>query len=146
MFGACFGHQAIAKALGGTVARNPGGWVFGLTETRMEGAKLRLYAAHLEQVTGLPPGADPLGGNDDCPVGAFRIGQTVLTTQYHPEMTPDFAAALVAEYGPKLPAEVSRRAEASLTGAADTAAIADRIVRFFEDAQDSAARRSIAVT
>lgn len=134
MFGACFGHQAIALALGGTVAQNPGGWVFGLVTTRMEGASLCLYAAHSEQVTALPDGAKALGGNAECPIGAFRIGQTVLTTQYHPEMTPDFAAALVAEYAPKLPADVADRARASVTQPADTRTIAARIVRFFEQA------------
>jgi GMP synthase-like glutamine amidotransferase len=146
MFGACFGHQAIARALGGTVTQNPDGWVFGLTRTRMDGTPLSLYAAHLEQVTTLPPGAEALGGNDECPIGAFRIGPTVLTTQYHPEITPDFAAALVAEYAPKLPPIVAERAFASLAGRADTAVIAARIARFFEEAQDSAASRSIAVT
>ncbi len=132
LFGACFGHQAIAKALGGQVGHNPGGWVFGLTETEMEGARLRLYAAHLEQVTALPEGAVALGGNADCPVGAFRVGARVLTTQYHPEMTPEFAGALVAEYGPKLPAEVAARARASLAQVADRARIAERIAVFFE--------------
>lgn len=145
LFGACFGHQAIALALGGQVSRNPGGWVFGLTETGMEGHRLNLYAAHVEQVTALPPGAEALGGNADCPVGAFRIGPTVLTTQYHPEMTAEFAGALVAEYAPKLPPEVAARAHASLAGQADTAVIAGRIVRFFEEAQDRAASRSMAV-
>ena len=53
LFGACFGHQAIALALGGAVGQNPGGWVFGTTETSvadpapwMEGGPIRQYAAH----------------------------------------------------------------------------------------------------
>ena len=74
LFGACFGHQAIAKALGGVVGFNPGGWVFGLTETEMEGQRLRLYAAHKEQVLALPEGAVVVGGNADCPVGSFAHG------------------------------------------------------------------------
>ncbi|MGB4826744.1 MAG: type 1 glutamine amidotransferase [Paracoccaceae bacterium] len=96
--GACFGHQAIAKALGGSVGPNPEGWVFGLTETNMEGRDIRLYAAHKEQVTALPAGAEPLGGNTGRPIGAFRLGLRILTTQYHPEITPDFAKAQVEEY------------------------------------------------
>ena len=132
LFGACFGHQAIAKALGGVVGDNPGGWVFGLTETEIEGVPVRLYAAHSEQVLHLPAGAVVIGGNADCPVGSFAIGKTVLTTQYHPEMTPEFVTALVGEYADKLPADVARRAEASLAQVADRATIAARIVRFFE--------------
>lgn len=134
LFGACFGHQAIAKALGGVVGDNPGGWVFGLTGTEMEGAQMRLYAAHSEQVLRVPEGAVVLGGNADCAVGSFAIGRHVLTTQYHPEMTPAFMAALVAEYGPKLPVDVAARARGSLAAVADRAAIAARIVRFFERA------------
>jgi GMP synthase-like glutamine amidotransferase len=134
VFGACFGHQAIAKALGGRVDRNPGGWVFGLEETVLEGEPIRLYAAHVEQVTALPAGAKSLGGNAGCPNGAFQIGTRVLTSQYHPEITPQFAAALVEEYADKLPPAVALRAKESLAETADSARIADRIIRFFESA------------
>ena len=132
LFGACFGHQAISVALGGVVGDNPGGWVFGATDTVMEGSLIRLYAAHREQVLTVPTGAVVLGGNADCPVGSLAIGRRVLTTQYHPEMTHDFMAALVAEYADKLPADVAARARASLAVEADRAAIAARMIRFFE--------------
>lgn len=133
LFGACFGHQAIAAALGGVVGDNPGGWVFGAVDTVMDDAKIRLYAAHSEQVLAGPDGAVVLGGNADCMVGSFAIGSRVLTTQYHPEMTHDFMTALVAEYADKLPADVAARARASLAIAADRDVIAARIVRFFEE-------------
>ena len=97
----------------------------------MEGRPIRLYAAHNEQVTALPAGAEPLGGNAACPFGAFRIGGHILTTQYHPEITPHFAAALAAEYADKLPAEVAARARASLDRTAETDRLARRIVDFF---------------
>ena len=141
LFGACFGHQAIAVALGGTVARNPGGWVLGVTDTTMDGAApwmagdggpVRMNAAHLEQVTRLPAGATVIGGNADCPVGSFRIGAKVFTTQYHPEMTPDFIAALVEELAPKLPSGVAAQARASLHQPAELDRVAGWIVRFFE--------------
>lgn len=134
LFGACFGHQAIATALGGVVGYNPGGWVFGLTETQMEGQPIRLYAAHKEQVLVLPKGAVVTGGNADCPVGSFAIGDKVLTTQYHPEMTPDFIAALVEELSGDLPAPVITAARQSLDQTADRDRITARIVRFFEGA------------
>lgn len=135
IFGACFGHQAIAMALGGHVAKNPGGWVFGLVETTVEGVPMKLYGSHMEQVVDLPPGAVVLGGTADCPVGSFAIPGRVMTTQYHPEMSHDFITDLVEEYADDLPAEVVTRARESLTKAADSAAIAERIARFFEGAR-----------
>lgn len=135
IFGACFGHQAIAMALGGHVAKNPGGWVFGLVETTVEGVPMKLYGSHMEQVVDLPPGAVVLGGTADCPVGSFAIPGRVMTTQYHPEMSHDFITDLVEEYADDLPAEVVTRARESLTKAADSTAIAERIARFFEGAR-----------
>lgn len=147
LFGACFGHQAIAEALGGTVGRNPGGWVFGLTETEMEGRPIRLYASHIQQVLTLPPIARVTGGNAECPIGSFAVGDHILTTQYHPEMDHAFISALVEEYVDGLPAAVTERARAQLAGGrADSAFVAERIARFFEEAQDRAASKSIAVT
>lgn len=135
LFGACFGHQAIAKALGGTVGANPGGWVMGLVLTAMEGHGISLYAAHREQILALPPGAVVLGGNAECPVGSMAIGPRVLTTQYHPEMSAEFVAALVEAFAAKLPEEVIARARASLRGdKADTGWIAERIAKFYEAA------------
>ena len=132
IFGACFGHQAIAMALGGHVAKNPGGWVFGLVETEIEGVPLKMYGSHVEQVVDLPPGAVVLGGTAECPVGSFAIPGRVMTTQYHPEMSHGFISDLVEEYAPELTAEVVARARTSLTVQADSDAIAERIARFFE--------------
>lgn len=132
IFGACFGHQAIAMALGGHVGPNPGGWVFGLVDTNVEGVPMQLYGSHVEQVVDLPPGAVVLGGTAECPVGSFAIPGRVMTTQYHPEMSHRFISDLVEEYAPELPADVVARARESLTKRADSDAIAERIARFFE--------------
>jgi GMP synthase-like glutamine amidotransferase len=132
IFGACFGHQAIAMALGGKVQANPEGWVFGLVETVLEGQPIRLYGSHSEQVTVLPQGAQALGGNAECLIGSFGIAGKVMTTQYHPEMTHAFITDLVEEYADHLPPEVATRARASLAQKADSHAIAERIARFFE--------------
>jgi GMP synthase-like glutamine amidotransferase len=141
LFGACFGHQAIALALGGQVGTNPGGWVFGRTETTLTHRKpwmqalpdtLSLYAAHVEQVTRLPDGAQPLSANPACQSGAFAIGNHVYTTQYHPEMSADFIAALTEEMTEKLPQDVLNTARASLNAPADTEAFAESLARFFE--------------
>jgi GMP synthase-like glutamine amidotransferase len=141
MFGACFGHQAIAKALGGKVENNPGGWVFGVAKAKVTGrpawatdlpATLTQYAAHVEQVTALPAGAEIILTSDACPAGGFAISNRVYTTQNHPEMSHDFITALVAEYSDKLPPDVAQTAQNSLSSRADTLAYAQSIARFFE--------------
>ena len=143
LFGACFGHQAIALALGGTVEKNPGGWVFGLTKAEIVdpapwmqplSSELKQYGAHIEQVTKAPEGARVLISSAACPVGGFSIGDRVYTTQNHPEMTPGFIAALVEEYAGKLPEDVIGRARASLAEKADYAVFAETVARFFEQA------------
>jgi GMP synthase-like glutamine amidotransferase len=141
--GACFGHQAIAKALGGVVGPNPGPFVLGTAETEvispapwMDGAtSVRLAAAHGEQVKDLPPGAEVVGVTPGCPAACYRIGDTVFATQYHPEMTPEFLAALVEEFAPKFPAEVGVAAQNSLSLGTEGPRFAEWIARFFEQAQ-----------
>jgi len=146
LFGACFGHQAIALALGGAVGHNPGGWVHGLirneTLARPNWARdlsdvVGLYGSHTEQVTALPEGAVPLSRSEGCPVSGFAIGQTVYTTQHHPEMTPAFIAALTEEMVGDLGPDLAARARASLTVPADRAAFAESVARFFEQAARS---------
>lgn len=141
LFGACFGHQAIALALGGEVAENPGGWVFGVTKTAHGGAAgwmggdtgmVRAYAAHQEQVVVLPPGARVLGGVAACPVGSFALGDHVFTTQYHPEMTHGFVTALAEELAGVLPEAVIKAARASLVEEAEIARMRAWIIGFFE--------------
>lgn len=144
VFGACFGHQALAMALGGMVEKNPTGWVFGRVETEVgnpapwqAGGKLGVYAAHTEQVTRPPAGAIVLSDAPDCPIASFAIGDHVFTTQYHPEMTHDFIVALIEKVADGLGQKAAARARASLKRPADTARMATEIVQFFEMPRNS---------
>jgi GMP synthase-like glutamine amidotransferase len=142
LFGACFGHQAIALALGGEVGFNPGGWVLGVTETQvintapwMDGpGPLRLHAAHVEQVTRPPEGAKIIMGNAPCPNGGFVIGSRVFTTQYHPEITRDFMMALIDELEGQKPAGVIASARATMSDTAENDRFSRWIVGFFRQA------------
>ena len=140
-FGACFGHQAIAKALGGKVEKSPRGWGLGAAETSFSDRaewmhpaqqKITLYAAHADQVTQLPKGAVLLAGSAFCPFESFRIGAHVFTTQYHPEMTPDFVEGLLVELESDLGEDTIRRARASAEGGAQGGAFAQWIVNFLD--------------
>lgn len=139
LFGACFGHQAIAMALGGKVEQNPDGWVFGSTETEitdmapwLEAKRFWLYGAHIEQVTRMPEGARSLMQHEGCPISGFAMGSQVFTTQNHPEMDHEFIAALIEELADEKPAEVIEKARESLKLSADNGLFSDWIVRFFE--------------
>ena len=143
IFGACFGHQAIARALGGTVGQNSGGYVHGRIDNRITHRlpwmaalpdAFTLYGSHVEQVTRLPKAAVPVAQSTDCTIAGFVIGDTVYTTQHHPEMTPEFIAALTEEMADYLGPDVTATARASLTAPADSDAYAETIARFFEQA------------
>ena len=60
------------------------------------------------------------------------MGQHVFTSQYHPEMTDEFIAALVEETAEYVGPDVTAAARASLEKTADRRGIRDQIVRFFE--------------
>lgn len=95
LIGGCFGHQLIAQALGGTVAKSERGWGLGAhsyTVTRreawMQGGpdSVTSLVSHQDQVVRPPQGAVVLAASDFCPYAMLRIGGRVLTVQSHPEM------------------------------------------------------------
>ncbi|MEM6499261.1 MAG: type 1 glutamine amidotransferase [Pseudomonadota bacterium] len=143
IFGACFGHQIIAEALGGKVDTNPDGWVFGAVEVETLkkpswAADLAdsfiLYAAHKEQVERLPEGAETIASGPGCQYAGYRIGDRLYTTQYHPEMEHGFIVALTEELRDALPDDVIDRSLASLKDHADGKRYAESVARFFETA------------
>ena len=146
LIGLCFGHQAVARALGGQVARNAVGWGLGTATTHWQTARpwmqpaqstTTLMAAHNEQVTRMPEGAECLGGSDFCPIGSMQIGQHIWTTQYHPEMPLVFMQALLGYLADKLDADTMARAHASLTNDADVPLFGQWMAQFIEHARNS---------
>jgi GMP synthase-like glutamine amidotransferase len=144
LLGLCFGHQAVARALGGQVARHSAGWGLGTAPTHwtttpawMQPSQVTttLMAAHNEQVIRMPEGAVCLGGSDFCPIGSMQIGQHIWTTQFHPEMPRVFMQALLGYLADKLDADTMARAHASLNNAADVPLFGQWMVQFFEHAR-----------
>ena len=110
VFGVCFGHQAIARALGSRVGANASGrYRLGVEEVTpapallshpdfqkarsmfrpsglSEGEPLRLLESHGECVETLPEGATLLASSTHAPVEIFSVGDTVLSVQCHPEI------------------------------------------------------------
>ena len=103
LLGICFGHQAIAKALGGDVIKFPKGWGVGIKEittTKHKSLfkninKLNLIFFHQDQVVKLPKKAELLAFNSFCNIASFSIGNKVLTLQGHPEFNQDFSLQLL---------------------------------------------------
>jgi GMP synthase (glutamine-hydrolysing) len=51
------------------------------------GHEFEAYVGHKEACTVLPRGAVLLARGENCPVQAFRVGDNVYATQFHPELT-----------------------------------------------------------
>ena len=144
VFGACFGHQAVAQALGGTVGRNPQGWVLGRVQVPtlarapwMPGAPASdgLHAAHNEQVLVHPPGARILGGTVATPHGHLALGSKVFSTQYHPEITSAFMDELIEALDGEIAPEAISRARTSRAEPLESGLMAEWIARFFAQAR-----------
>ena len=128
MVGICFGHQVIARALGGTVAKSDKGWgvgvnVYNVSELPAQGddevrgggsGVLKLVASHQDQVTVLPPGARPVVSNDHCENAGFVIGDHVLTLQGHPEFSAEYSEAIMVFRHDMIGAERVSQGRASL--------------------------------
>lgn len=134
--GICFGHQIMAQAMGGHVAKFPGGWVAGPTAYEFDEGLLTLNAWHQDQVLTPPPGAQTLASNAGCAHAALAYGQTGFSVQAHPEYDDTFIAGLIEHRGRGvLPADLlASAADALGHGHRDSAALGARIARFFETA------------
>lgn len=141
LVGICFGHQALAQALGGRAEKSEKGFNFGLKQFDVSGIKpwmngrrdsCSLYFVHQDQVTRLPPGAEHLGGNTFCPNIFFTIGEQVLGIQGHPEFTRAIMEQLIAGL-PGVEVKVLAEAARSLDeGPPDNRLLAQWIVNFLK--------------
>jgi GMP synthase (glutamine-hydrolysing) len=94
----CYGIGIVTRMLGGTVSRafpeDTGPTTVSLTpggrEDELFGAlepTFTALTAHKEGTEALPGGAELLAENDGCPVQAYRVGDRLYATQFHPEPT-----------------------------------------------------------
>lgn len=139
LVGICFGHQIIAQALGGTVAKHPDGWAVGAQDYDFGGQPVRLNAWHQDQVVVLPPDAEVVGRNGFCENAALVYGDRAFSVQAHPEFDDAFIRGLIEHRGKGLvPQELQDRALARMGEAKDAGLLADRIESFFRQPRDTA--------
>ncbi|WP_181780255.1 type 1 glutamine amidotransferase [Pseudonocardia pini] len=102
VLGVCFGAQALARVLGGTVYRAPRP-ERGFVEVSGRLPARRWAAFHYDAFT-LPPGGEALARN---PVGLQAFGHGPhLGVQFHPEVTPAVLEAWSAGWTPAQRAEL----------------------------------------
>ncbi|AQA01613.1 glutamine-hydrolyzing GMP synthase [Mycobacterium sp. MS1601] len=94
VFGICYGFQAMAQALGGTVAHT-GTSEYGRTDLKVVGGELHsglpesqpVWMSHGDAVTEAPEGFDVVARSSGAPVAAFENrARRLAGVQYHPEV------------------------------------------------------------
>jgi GMP synthase (glutamine-hydrolysing) len=94
VFGICYGFQAMAQALGGTVART-GTREYGRTELKVLGGELHsglpdvqpVWMSHGDAVTAAPDGFEVVATSAGSPVAGFENrARRLAGVQYHPEV------------------------------------------------------------
>jgi GMP synthase (glutamine-hydrolysing) len=98
--GCCYGVGTLGTVIGATVDRTYPEPVGAMTVTLTEQGRrdplfadlpevFDAYGGHKEGASALPPGIEPLAYSAECPVQAFRVGDNVYATQFHPELDED---------------------------------------------------------
>ncbi|KAL5483526.1 hypothetical protein ACEPAI_8758 [Sanghuangporus weigelae] len=120
LIGICFGHQIIARALGGECIPNGGRWEIGTTEMELsdvgkkvfetERSVLPIQQMHRDHVPTVPPSFHLLGSSPVAPVqGLVRFAPSgsassgdvepkdiqIITVQGHPEFTPFIVNSII---------------------------------------------------
>lgn len=139
LVGICFGHQAMAEALGGRVEKSERGWGIGLQEYDLwdrapwmgepPPESIAVPVSHQDQIVVPPPGVRVLAGNAFTPFGLLEWEEApAISMQFHPEFEPEYAQALIEHRRGRVPDP--DRAIASLERPNDQALVGEWIREF----------------
>lgn len=139
LVGICFGHQAMAQALGGRVEKSERGWGVGLHRYQIVSpepwmvpvaATVALPASHQDQVVERPAEARVWLRSDFTPLAGLAWGGDAISMQPHPEFTPEFTAALTGGRYDRIGRALVDEALESLKAPNDCARVGGWIRRF----------------
>lgn len=138
--GICFGHQAVARALGGHVINWPEGWGVGIHKMTLKHRpvwmqedikEFSLIYIHEDQVTDLPEHARTFASNAFCAHGGFFIGEHIFCLQGHPEFAVKFTCETIDARRKDIGEAKTRDALQSLTTKTPDTHIATNWIRQF---------------
>ncbi len=141
LVGICFGHQIIAQALGGKVAKYDKGWAIGRSDYQFDGVgNLSLNAWHQDQIITPPEGAKVTAQSDFCKYAALVYDDRAFSVQAHPEFSGPLIGDLVkARRGqPGMPDDIMDEALERLPEPTDDNTIANLIAAFFKQPRGAA--------
>lgn len=142
LVGICFGHQAIAQALGGRVEKADNGWGVGLHQYAVLSRQpwmgddtaeiVALPASHQDQVVQIPAGARVFLRNAFTPNAGLVWGKDILSIQAHPEFSTGYTEALIAGRTEVIKSVLAKAAIASLSRPNDCRIVGRWIQRFLK--------------
>lgn len=142
LIGICYGHQIIAEALGGKVAKSDKGWGVGIktstilkkkTWMKPAQAKIALRYSHQDQVIKLPDDAELITTNEFCINCGYQISDRILTFQGHPEFNNNFLEFLMQGRKEIIGETIFQQAITSLKQNTDDKLIAKWLMEFIKE-------------
>ncbi|PPC75129.1 GMP synthase [Pokkaliibacter plantistimulans] len=139
LVGICFGHQLMAKALGGQVIKSEKGWGVGVSFNQLHAEQpwmspwqqaMDLIVSHQDQVVGLPDNAQVLASSSFCPYYMVQYGDHLMSIQGHPEFSKAYSADLMQMRKGIIPENRVREGMASLNATLDDRLVLRWIVQF----------------
>ncbi|MHB0956712.1 MAG: glutamine amidotransferase [Pirellulaceae bacterium] len=145
--GICYGHQLLARAMGGEVDYHRAGQEIGTVDIQLLPPcaadplfctlpeTMAVHTVHSQTVASLPIGAVRLAGNDFEPNHAIRIGTTAWGVQFHPEYDDRIMRSYIEELADEL--QAAGRDVSALAAAVHPTPDAQRLLaRFAEIVKD----------